>query len=136
MSEQPQSSAESIDFHEYFKRRTEVTRVLEEELLLKAERLIQLIPEDLKEWREVEFSGADIMAKWLTECQKYLATEEGYTFKVLTDKEDGESGIASKADAVRKFTQLQEAWKGIIDVNIINRRKEYFRLNLRFAKKQ
>jgi hypothetical protein len=137
-SEQPKSADESVDFREYFDRRAEVTRVIEEELRVKAEQLIALIPAELQEWKDTEnFSDVESTAKWLEECQKYLATEEGYTFKVLTDKEEETgNGLKSHADAERKFMLLKEAWKGIIDVKIINRRKEYFRLNLRFAKKQ
>ena len=132
--QQHQSSAESADnLHTHFKIRAQIMKTLENKLRAKAERLIQLIPAELKAWadKSTRFESPEAMAKWLTDNERDLDSGN-YSESIFPPKE---YASMSWPEILAKFELLKQAWAGLIDVKITDK-GAISSINLSFTKTQ
>ena len=110
----PKNSIEPL--HTFFTRREEVYDECRNELVQIVNHLLWLIPEELSTFKEEVFYSPELAIRFFEDLFK---NSTNWTWNLDKIKNLSEYGFEDNGDAIEKLTLLSEAWKDLIDIEII-----------------
>jgi hypothetical protein len=121
----------SKELTDYFAKREETIKQLDEERNNLAQKVLDLIPSELKKYRNERFYNLEATTEFLQVLYDHI--DSGWwardRFKVPEDY-----GFKNKSDAYKKMQLLRKAWQNIIDIKL-DKSDRYLEVHYKLSKK-